>query len=68
MPFEQSPSLSDANTLDDASSSTCGAGKDEDEDDDDEDMNDDQTDGQLCGDPEKLKAFNVSKGLCRYST
>ena len=57
----QSPSLSD-NTIDtsghdDASSS--GA-KDDDDDDDDDDVNDDKIDGQLCGDPEKLKAFNVS--------
>ena len=56
----QSPSLSD-NTIDtsghdDASSS--GA-KDDDDDDDDDDVNDDKIDGQICGDPEKLKAFNV---------
>ena len=59
--YFQSPSLSD-NTIDtsghdDASSS--GA-KDDDDDDDDDDVNDEKIDGQLCGDPEKLKAFNVS--------
>ena len=60
----QSPALSSDQTPenscpDDASSN--GA-KDDDE---DEDEDDDKLDGLTCGDPEKLKAFNVSHFLPR---
>ena len=42
-------------------SSSIGA-KDEEDDDDDDDASDDRIDANNCGgDPEKLKAFNVSK-------
>ena len=54
----QSPCLSDQtadNSCHDDASST-GA-KDDEEDDDEED---DKLDGITCGDPEKLKAFNVN--------
>ena len=54
----QSPGLSDQtadNSCHDDASST-GA-KDDEEDEDDED---DKLEGLTCGDPEKLKAFNVS--------
>jgi hypothetical protein len=54
----QSPGLSDQtadNSCHDDASST-GA-KDDEEDDEDED---DKLEGLTCGDPEKLKAFNVS--------
>lgn len=55
-----SPGLSDhtmdTSGQDDASSN--GA-KDDDDDDDDDDASDDKMDGLACGDPEKLKAFNM---------
>ena len=40
--------------------SSAGA-KDDDDDDDDDEMAEDKLDGAICGDPEKLKAFNVSE-------
>ena len=54
MSSDQTP---DNSCPDDASSN--GA-KDDDE---DEDEDDDKLDGISCGDPEKLKAFNVSLAL-----
>ena len=55
----QSPALSSDQTPDNScpdDASSNGA-KDDDE---DEDEDDDKLDGISCGDPEKLKAFNVS--------
>ena len=39
--------------------SSIGA-KDEEDDDEDDDGSEDRIDANSCGDPEKLKAFNVS--------
>ena len=58
MSSDQTP---DNSCPDDASSN--GA-KDDDE---DEDEDDDKLDGISCGDPEKLKAFNVSLALAMVS-
>jgi hypothetical protein len=60
-PFQQSPlseAAMEASVADDNSS--IGA-KDEEDDDEDDDGSDDRIDANNCGgDPEKLKAFNVS--------
>jgi hypothetical protein len=50
--------VSSETAMDDNSS--IGA-KDDDDDDDDDDGSEDRMDTNGCGDPEKLKAFNVSR-------